>query len=954
MRTGLLAICILAIVAVANAQATTCQPGYCYKVLDCFFVLDGSGSIDNTEWNQLKAFVVNVLNRFQIGPNQAKFGIIQFSGGNSAGIVELEQGITDNAAQLQSTMTGLVKLGGWTAIGDGMQRAHQELNAYGRANVEWMMIVITDGYSNRGSDPAVTSNAAKQNVPEITIFQVAVGSGVDEVGMRSWCTQPSSDHYVFATNFASLDAVIQSLVDDTCQGCSADCNGNGNCICGTCDCTNGWTGQLCDIAPMTCQDDNGFSTPEDTAVIIDPKINDDASNFAFSITSVGNPASGTGTTAYISATDKIQYTPATNWNGNAIFNYCVTNVEGTSDCCNVRVSVTPVGDSPSCQHDACITTEDNAVTCNILNNDAFPDADGSFVSGPNVVAPLATGGVATTTGTYLSTQIRYTPNANFNGVDQVIYRIVDNKDTGPDETISCQLTVTVTAVPDAPIANPDSATTGEDVAVKIEVLANDVDVDGFGIKVDDTYTITVAPAGAGTVSYYSQPTADRERFVLFTPAANFNGQATFLYQITDLRTPIASRLTDTALVTVTVTPEQDAPIANDDTYTHAEDSTVRNHNVVANDIDNDNSPPSNVGLCISAVTTAPNKGGTATITGACPTTVQYTPAPNFNGEEIYYYTVEDPQGNVSNAGKVTVTITPSNDDPVAVDDTAATTENAGVLIGVLANDYHPDAVNGITFTIDPNFPDPSAGGAVTDLKPDNGMATVQDGAIQAVLYVPDAGFFGVDTFTYTIVDTRGASSTAVVRVTVLEDKVGPTAVDDTFETVRNVELKYLNVMANDLNPEADVITLVSVGQTKQAGAVSEVVASNNTVNYVPPNNFIGSDDFDYTITDLGDNPSTATVTINVKPEGDALLFDPDDVGGVSAGAVVGIVAAAAIVIGVIAAVVTRWYSRRQYQAMLDAFTSGGAVNDNALYKEHTSKESPLYGQDGDTPGESRF
>merc|ERR1711916_341573 len=402
----------------------------------------------------------------------------------------------------------------------------------------------------------------------------------------------------------------------------------------------------------------------------------------------------------------------------------------------------------------------------------------------------------------------------------------------------------------------------------------------------------------------------------------------FLYQITDLRTPIASRLTDTALVTVTVTPEQDAPIANDDTYTHAEDSTVRNHNVVANDIDNDNSPPSNVGLCISAVTTAPNKGGTATITGACPTTVQYTPAPNFNGEEIYYYTVEDPQGNVSNAGKVTVTITPSNDDPVAVDDTAATTENAGVLIGVLANDYHPDA--------------------------DNGMATVQDGAIQAVLYVPDAGFFGVDTFTYTIVDTRGASSTAVVRVTVLEDKVGPTAVDDTFETVRNVELKYLNVMANDLNPEADVITLVSVGQTKQAGAVSEVVASNNTVNYVPPNNFIGSDDFDYTITDLGDNPSTATVTINVMPEGDALLFDPDDVGGVSAGAVVGIVAAAAIVIGVIAAVVTRWYGRRQYQAMLDAFTSGGAVNDNALYKEHTSKESPLYGQDGDTPGESRF
>jgi hypothetical protein len=96
----------------------------------------------------------------------------------------------------------------------------------------------------------------------------------------------------------------------------------------------------------------------------------------------------------------------------------------------------------------------------------------------------------------------------------------------------------------------------------------------------------------------------------------------------------------------------------------------------------------------------------------------------------------------------TLTPVPPNQPPVAVNDNATTVQGQSITILVLFNDYDPenDPIT-ITGTTD------GANGSVTD----NGSN---------VVYTPNAGFTGTDSFTYTISDGNGGSDTANVTVTV--------------------------------------------------------------------------------------------------------------------------------------------------------------------------------------------
>jgi len=129
---------------------------------------------------------------------------------------------------------------------------------------------------------------------------------------------------------------------------------------------------------------------------------------------------------------------------------------------------------------------------------------------------------------------------------------------GNGNSDTATVTVTVNAVQDAPTGTNDTAITDEDTPVTIDVLANDSDVDG------DTLTLSSpsVPANQGTVSIVDGK-------LVFTPAADFNGEATITYTVED-----GNGNSDTATVTVTVNAVQDAPVANDSTATVDEDGTV--------------------------------------------------------------------------------------------------------------------------------------------------------------------------------------------------------------------------------------------------------------------------------------------------------------------------------------------------------------------------------------------
>ncbi len=154
----------------------------------------------------------------------------------------------------------------------------------------------------------------------------------------------------------------------------------------------------------------------------------------------------------------------------------------------------------------------------------------------------------------------YTPNADFNGTDSFTYTVTSG---GATETAT--VSVTVDAVAD--IAG-DSATTNEDTAVNVLVLANDT--------FEGTPAITGTTNGTnGTVAVDDNGTAGNtaDDFVVYTPNADFNGTDSFTYTVT------SGGVTETATVSVTVNAVADIA---DDTATTNEDTTV-NVLVLAND-----------------------------------------------------------------------------------------------------------------------------------------------------------------------------------------------------------------------------------------------------------------------------------------------------------------------------------------------------------------------------------
>jgi hypothetical protein len=279
-----------------------------------------------------------------------------------------------------------------------------------------------------------------------------------------------------------------------------------------------------------------------------------------------------------------------------------------------------------------------------------------------------------------------------------------------------------------PVAVDDSVITAEDVAVSVNVLANDSDPNGDALSISSYQTDS---ARGGTVSCTSAG------MCTFTPAANYSGDDSFGYTASDGRGGSSG-----AVVRVTVSPVNDPPRAVDDSVTTAEDVAV-NVNVLVNDSD-----PDGDALSISSHQVNSARGGTVSCTnvGMC----TYTPAANYSGDDNFSYTVSDGKGGTSSA-VVRVTVSPVNDPPVAADDLATTDQDTPVTINVLANDSDPD---GDPLTVSNHQVTSSRGGTVSC-----------DGAGRCT-YSPAAGFNGSDSFTYTVSDGKGGSDSATVSLTV--------------------------------------------------------------------------------------------------------------------------------------------------------------------------------------------
>lgn len=228
--------------------------------------------------------------------------------------------------------------------------------------------------------------------------------------------------------------------------------------------------------------------------------------------------------------------------------------------------------------------------------------------------------------------------------------------------------------------------------------------------------------------------------------------------------------------------------------------------------------------------------------------ITYTPTAGFSGTDTFAYTVADNDGNTSNYGVVTVTVT---DLPVANDDSAITAKGQAVEIDVLDNDEGNDA------DIEPD--------TVTVVNPpSNGAVEVND-VDEIVIYTPAGDFEGQDTFTYTFDANDGdTSNQAVVTV-----KVGnsPVAFDDSVITPKDEAIE-IDVADNDIDPDGSIEPNSLAVTSGASNGVAEANAVEERITYTPNAGFVGEDTFAYTVEDnnsIVSNEATVTVTVGNAP-----------------------------------------------------------------------------------------
>ncbi|EJM7847537.1 tandem-95 repeat protein [Vibrio parahaemolyticus] len=238
----------------------------------------------------------------------------------------------------------------------------------------------------------------------------------------------------------------------------------------------------------------------------------------------------------------------------------------------------------------------------------------------------------------------FTPQIDDDTEVSFTFDIIDDEDL----VVSGSANLDILPINDAPNAENDVITTEEDTAVTIDVLVNDSDVEGDVLSIQSASV----PSEQGSVDIVDGK-------LVFTPAENFNGEATITYIVTD------GDLTDEANVTVTVTPVNDSPVAVDDTVSTQED-TVVTIDVLPNDSDVDGDK-----LSIESASVPKEQGTVEVVDGK----LVFTPAENFNGGAEITYTVTD--GQLTDEAKVTVTVNPVNDAPtIKVDAVESLTEDA--------------------------------------------------------------------------------------------------------------------------------------------------------------------------------------------------------------------------------------------------------------------------------------
>ncbi|MDQ3262877.1 MAG: Ig-like domain-containing protein [Myxococcota bacterium] len=514
------------------------------------------------------------------------------------------------------------------------------------------------------------------------------------------------------------------------------------------------------------------------------------------------------------------YIPSPDFSGEDSFTFIASDGEAFSNEATVTISVTPVNDAPLAHAQSQTTGEDTGLDLTLTGED--PDAppptlipslkgqdpDGARRALRLVASPLNFTVVTPPTHGTLSgvaPQLRYQPDADFHGEDSFTFRVNDGELDSQEATV----TLNVTPINDAPVADALALTLDEDVATPVTLGGSDVDQDPL------EWTVVTQPQH-GTLS----GTAPE---LTYTPNPDFHGEDSFTYSAGD-----GALESEVATVSLLIQSVNDAPQASTQQVLTDEDLAVA---VSLEGSDTEEDP------LTFQVVDAPSHG---TLSGV-PPELTYSPASNFHGEDRFTFKSHDGQVD-SEPRTILITVAPINDAPVATARSASTEEDGEVGFTLTGTDVDGDE---LTYTV------------VT--QPAHGTLS---GTPPQLTYTPYPDFTGADSFTFQANDGDAHSGPATVTLAVGPVNDAPVAEGSAVITEEDTAAQ-LTLRAHDVDGDALAWTVLTA---PQHGTLSGTAPN---LTYQPADDFWGDDSFTFQVNDGLADSNVVTVSVGISSIDDA-------------------------------------------------------------------------------------
>ncbi len=567
---------------------------------------------------------------------------------------------------------------------------------------------------------------------------------------------------------------------------------------------------------------NNFITDEDT--LYNGQLSgSDAENDPLSYAIVSFPSKGS--LSLNQSTGAYTYTPNANTNGADAFTFLVNDGQLDSLEASVDISITPINDLPVANDATLLAIEDTPASG--VANASDVDGGDTLSYRIDTVPSLGNVTLSSSTGAYI-----YTPNTNQTGSDFFTFIVND----GAGDSNTGRIDITIQPLQDQPLASDGSLITDEDTAQSGQLIAVDadpLDVLSYAIASVASHGSVDLDSATGTYTY--------------TPNANYHGSDSFTFTASD-----GTNTSDSATINIVINPVNDAPVASNGQLNTSEDTAVQNQ-LIASDVDQDS-------LTYSLV--SPPGKGTLQILNAVNGTYRYTPNANQTGADSFSFKVSDGllESNVAN---IVVTIDASNDAPVANAQNIDVDEDGSVAITLTGSDADNES---LSYAI--------------ETQPSRGSLT---GSAPNLTYVPNADYYGTDSFVFSVTDPSNASHNATVTITVNAQNDAPLAQAGSLRVEQDTD-KVGSLTATDVDGDALSYSVVAQGGK---GQVEITDAATGQYTYRPNSGAMGRDQFTFVVNDGTAFSATATVKININAFGNEAPSVPQLLAPASSARVVG-------------------------------------------------------------------